>query len=368
MPESLARMHTHLLVRKDKLQETSIRQQADVPLAPGQVRVRIDLFALTSNNITYAAFGEAMRYWDFYPSGALGWGVIPVWGFGSVVQSDHPGVAVGERLYGYFPMADSVLLAPGRLSVAGFTDTSAHREPLARLYNHYVRCSSDPFYSADTEPVQALLRPLFTTAWLIDDFLAESDFFGARVLLLSSASSKTAYATAFALAQRVGIEVAGLTSAANRVFCEGLGCYTRVLTYEQLNQIGAPDLPCVFVDFAGNAELRRAVHTRQTGLRYSASIGGTHITHLGGARDLPGPKPVLFFAPAQAARRHAQWGGPGLEQRLLGGWRAFLSAATDRQRPWLVVQRHIGAPAVSAAYQAVLAGQGDPRVGHVLAL
>jgi hypothetical protein len=41
------------------------------------------------------------------------------------------------------------------------------------------RCSRDPFYTADSESVQALLRPLFITSWLIDDFLADNDFFGA---------------------------------------------------------------------------------------------------------------------------------------------------------------------------------------------
>ena len=288
-------MTTQLWVRKGHLHDTSLRQLPDGTLAQGQVRLRIERFALTSNNITYGAFGDAMHYWDFYPTGEDGWGIIPVWGFGTVVQSEHDGLAVGERIYGYFPMADTVVLSPGRLSETAFTDSSPHRTTLPRVYNQYLRCTSDPFYSPDTEAVQALLRPLFTTSWLIDDFLADNDFFGARVVVLSSASSKTAYGTAFALARRGGIEVVGLTSAANRSFCESLGCYARVLTYAQLAQIGPADLPCVYVDFAGNAELRRSLHSRLSGLRYSCSIGGTHVDQLGSAKDLPGPKPVLSF-------------------------------------------------------------------------
>ena len=31
-------------------------------LADGEVRLKIDRFALTANNITYAAFGDVMRY------------------------------------------------------------------------------------------------------------------------------------------------------------------------------------------------------------------------------------------------------------------------------------------------------------------
>ena len=94
--------HLEFFVRKDQLASTELREVDDAPLADGQVRVRVDRFALTANNITYAAFGEAMNYWGFYPAEG-GWGRIPVWGFGSVAQSSHPGVAVGERLYGYWP-------------------------------------------------------------------------------------------------------------------------------------------------------------------------------------------------------------------------------------------------------------------------
>ena len=87
---------TTLLVRQDQLGTTRIDTREPAPLADGQVRVRVDSFALTSNNITYAAFGDAMNYWQFFPTGEAGWGIVPVWGFGTVLQSLHPGVAVGE--------------------------------------------------------------------------------------------------------------------------------------------------------------------------------------------------------------------------------------------------------------------------------
>ncbi|MBI2772863.1 MAG: DUF2855 family protein [Burkholderiales bacterium] len=360
-------MSTTLLVRKDSLPTTQLVTETDKPLADGQVRVRIDTFALTSNNITYAAFGDAMSYWNFYPAAQEGWGIVPVWGFASVVQSLHPGVAVGERLYGYWPMADSAVLQPDRLSPAGFTDASAHRAGLPAVYNQYLRCSADPFYAADSESAQALLRPLFTTSWLIDDFMAENDFFGAKVMLLSSASSKTAYGTAFQLIQRPGIEVVGLTSAANRAFCEGLGCYSRVLSYEELEQVPA-DAACVYIDFAGNAGLRRQIHTRFANLKYSCSIGGTHVEQLGGAKDLPGPRATLFFAPAQGKKRGAEWGPQELKKRLLAGWNAFHARVVDARAPWLNVQAHHGPQAVQSAYAMVLAGKGDPRQGHMLSL
>ncbi|RYY58288.1 MAG: DUF2855 family protein, partial [Comamonadaceae bacterium] len=324
--------------------------------------------ALTANNITYAAFGDAMSYWQFFPSGEEGWGVVPVWGFGVVVQSLHPGVAVGERLYGYWPLASSAVLRPDRLTAAGFRDASPHRESLHAIYNQYQRTASDPLYTAASESEQALLRPLYTTSWLIDDFLADNAFFGARRVLLSSASSKTAYGTAHRLAQREGLEVVGLTSDANRAFCESLGCYTRVLGYGALDQVPAGE-PCVYVDFAGSVSLRRAVHERfGDALRHSSAVGGTHVSELGGGGGLPGPRPTLFFAPAQAKKRQADWGGQALQQKLVAGWREFLGAATGAAPPWLQVQVHRGAEAARAAYDQVLGGRGDPRVGHVLDL
>ena len=358
---------TTLQVRKDKLTETRLVTTEDAALAPGQVRVRVEHFALTSNNITYAAFGDAMSYWQFWPTGEDGWGIVPVWGFATVTQSLHPGVAVGERLYGYWPMASSAVLQPERLTEAGFTDAAPHRAGLHAVYNQLLRCNRDPFYTPGTEGPQALLRPLFVTSWLIDDFMADNDFFGANVMLLSSASSKTAYGTAFQLAQRPGIEVIGLTSPANQAFCESLGCYSRVLTYDQLDQVAA-DAACVYVDFAGNAGLRQQIHTRFGQLKYSCSIGGTHVEQLGGAKDLPGPRATLFFAPAQIKKRNADWGAAELGKRLVQAWQAFSGRATDAAAPWLVVQQHQGPQAVQAAYAQVLAGRGDPRTGHMLSL
>ncbi|OOG45014.1 DUF2855 family protein [Polaromonas sp. A23] len=358
---------TTLLVRTSDLASTRLQSAEDAPLADGQIRVRIESFALTSNNITYAAFGDAMNYWQFFPTGEEGWGTIPVWGFASVVQSLHPGVAVGERLYGYYPMASGAALTPARLNASGFYDGAPHRRELHAVYNQYLRCNADPFYTPQTEDIQALLRPLFITSFLIDDFLADNDFFGAKVMLLSSASSKTAYGTAFQLAQRPGIEVIGLTSPANVAFCESLGCYSRVLTYDQLDQISA-DAASIYVDFAGNAGLRHAIHSRFANLKYSCSIGGTHIAELGTARDLPGPRATLFFAPAQIKKRSADWGAEGLGQRLVQAWQAFSRRAMQEPAPWLLMQLHKGPEAVAAAYQHVLAGKGDPRTGHILKL
>ena len=123
-------MSTRLVVRRDDLHQTRWVDQPPVQLEDGSVRLRIDAFALTSNNTTYAVLGEAMNYWDFYPTGDTTTGCIPVWGFASVVESRCAGVDVGERFYGCWPIADEVVLQPLRVKAGGFFDGAEHRRHL----------------------------------------------------------------------------------------------------------------------------------------------------------------------------------------------------------------------------------------------
>ena len=139
--------------------------------------------------------------------------------------------------------------------------------------NKYLRCRTDALYDRSREAELALLRPLFITSFLIDDFLADNGFFGAATVLLSSASSKTAYGTAFCLAQRRGregaVKIVGLTSPQNVAFTEGLGCFDHVLAYDAIDSLPA-DVPSVYVDMSGSAGVRAAVHGHfGDALRYS---------------------------------------------------------------------------------------------------
>jgi hypothetical protein len=369
---------TDLLIAHADLAQTRLRTRDDVPLAPGQIRVRIDRLALTSNNVTYAGFGHAMHYWDFYPSGEEGWGIVPVWGFADVVQSLHPGVAVGERLYGFWPSSTHAVLTPDRLSAQRLTDAAPHRANLAVVYNQYFRTALDPLYRPDDEDVQVLLRPLFITSWLIADSLEDNAFYGARdgggqgdgraTVLLSSASSKTAYGTAWALGQIPGVEVIGLTSASNQPFCRSLGCYHRVLAYDALHELPA-DTPCIFVDFAGNGELRQAVHTRFAKLAHSMAIGSTHrgdVAPPGSGKSLPGPRMVFFFAPDQIRKRTQEWGAAQFGERMAAAWQAFSSRVVDAESPWLQVERSQGMAAMAQTWSQLAEGRSGPRVGHVV--
>jgi len=365
-------MATMFTVGRSDLRRAQWRDSAAVALAPGQARLRIGPFALTSNNVSYGAFGDAMHYWDFYPTGDPSSGCIPVWGFATVSESLVDGVDVGERFYGYWPMADEALVEPVRIVSEGFVDGAAHRRELPEVYNRYVRCSSDPAYRSDHEALIALLRPLFVTSFLIDDFLADQGFFGASTVLVSSASSKTAYGLGFCLALRRGTAAAptsiGLTSAANLAFTQRLGCYDRVARYDEIATLPT-DARAVYVDMSGDAALRAAIHERwRDALAYSCSVGGTHWEALGGGKGLPGPRPILFFAPAQIKKRVAEWGAIGLQERLASAWAAFIERVADAERPWLRVVAGHGREAVERTYSELLDGRVPADEGRVLAL
>ncbi len=351
--------------RKSDIADTKVvTTTLDAP-ASGEVLVRVAHFALTANNITYGVAGDTIGYWNFFP-GEGDYGCIPVWGFGVVEHSAHPDLSEGTRLYGYFPMATHVMLKPGDVEAFGFSDTVAHRSALPPIYNQYLITSADPGYNADKEAEQMLYRPLFTTSFLLDDFLAENDFFAASSILLTSASSKTSIGLAQLLSKRSGLTVIGLTSTGNVEFVEGLGCYDQTVSYQDIDSL--PLAPSVLVDMAGSGKVRAAVHTRLADqLAHSSAVGATHwqdATVGGGDQQIPGPVPTMFFAPSQAQRRIKELGRAGFESALASAWQSFLGAAED----WISVENHQGEADLKSVYQNFLDGKADPAKGYVMAL
>src|SRR6201981_3257931 len=253
---------TDFIVARHNLQDCKFIE-ARLPdanaLADETLLIKVDRFAFTANNSTYAALGDLLKYWQLFPAPGS-FGNIPVWGLGDVIASRHSGIVKGERLFGYFPMATHLVIEAADVSKRGLRDAAAHRQGVAPVYNAYARVGGDPAYVGRGGDHQALLRPLFMLSFLVDDFLAENDFFGAARVLLSSASSKTAFGLAHLLhPRRPSIRVIGLTSAANVEFVRSLGCYDEIVTYDRATSL-PPDSPVAFVDMAGNSELRAKLH------------------------------------------------------------------------------------------------------------
>jgi hypothetical protein len=358
---------TDFIVARNALQtcRTIVTELPDGDALPADaLLVKVDRFAFTANNITYALLGEQLKYWRLFPA-PDGFGIIPVWGVGDVIASRSPAVAAGERLFGYFPMATHLVIEGADVSRRGLRDAAAHRQGVAPVYNAYARVGDDPAFAGRQGDYQALLRPLFMLSFLVDDFLAEQEHFGAITVILSSASSKTAFGLAHLLhTQRQGIRVIGLTSPSNTAFVRALGCYDEVVTYDAIETLDAT-CRAAFVDMAGNAGLRAALH-RHFGdnLVYSGRVGLTHQDGSDDSAPLPGARPSWFFAPDQIRKRAKEWGPGGIETQLAAAWRDFAPQLDD----WLTITEGRGPEAVQRIYLDTLQGRIPPHEGHMLSM
>jgi Protein of unknown function (DUF2855) len=343
-----------------KVIETQLPDAAALP--DDALLVKVTRFAFTANNITYAVLGDQLKYWQLFPSPA-GFGNIPVWGFGEVVASKHPAVATGETLFGYFPMATHLIIEAADVSKRGLRDGAAHRQGVAPVYNAYARVSGDPAFEGRQGDYQALLRPLFMLSFLVDDFLAENEFYGATTVMLSSASSKTAFGLAHLLHGR-GIKVIGLTSPGNTAFVKSLGCYDDVLTYDGVSELPA-DKPVAFVDMAGNSSLREKLHGHfGDQMKYSGRIGLTHRSSSPHEPALPGARPTWFFAPDQIRKRAREWGPGGIDRRFGAAWSGFAPMLDQ----WMKVRESHGPASVQQGYLDTLNGRVPPDQGLILSL
>jgi len=347
-------------VARDDLTRTVLVDRPAPDPADGEAVLRVDRVGVTANNVTYAVLGDALRYWRFFPPEPHGLGpdhgLVPLWGFAEVVASRVTGVTAGQRLYGYLPPARHLVVRPGRLDPTGFRDVSEHRGELPSPYNAYRLTTGDEAYRADEEDLLILYRPLFFTSFMLADRLVDNDCHGASTVVLSSASSKTAYAAAFEL-RGSGPRLVGLTSPGNVAFTESLGCYDQVLPYSDVAALDR--VPTVYLDLSGVPATRAALRAHLGGrLVRDVAVGLTNQTPNADAAG------EVFFAPAQMRKRTVDWGRDGLDRRFADAWRRFATAVTG----WVDIRVGHGPDALRSAWLEVLAGRTPPRVGHVVQL
>jgi NADPH:quinone reductase-like Zn-dependent oxidoreductase len=335
-------------------------------LAENDVILKIDKFALTANNITYAIAGDTLGYWRFFPA-ENNWGRIPAMGFAEVIVSNCPNISVGERVWGFVPMASHVKIKVGKINNMSFSDISAHREGLSPLYSTFERVQNNPFYQPENEDYEMLVKGLFTTAWLIDDFMFDQHYFAAKQYLITSASSKTSIALAFAIKQRGEQQSIGITSKRNQQFVEQLGCYNQVICYDDILSLDN-NVPSILVDMAGSQTTLNTIHQHfQQQLRYSCRVGATHHSDLiadalNTDQHLPGAKPVFFFAPTQMKKRTIDWGVAKTMQQIGRGLLSYIEFC----RPNIHIKHSLGGTQIDTVYQQVLSGKADASVGHIL--
>lgn len=343
-------------------------------LAENELILKIDKFALTANNITYGMAGDTLGYWRFFPApiqlerqtteNESSWGRLPVMGYADVLVSNCDDIKVGERVWGFFPMANHVKILAGKITAMSFSDVSNHRSGLSPLYAVFDRVNKNPFYRHENEDYEILLRGLFTTSWLIDDFMFDHNYYGAEQYLITSASSKTSIALAFTIRERGERSTIGITSEGNRKFVESLGCYDKVVSYDEVNTLD-PNTPSILVDMAGSAKTLHDVHHHfQDQLRYSCRIGATHRDNLVTTEQLPGAKPTFFFAPTQLKKRTTDWGTGKMMKQMNGDLLRYIEFC----RKTITINHTNDNSKIDSVYQSVLAGTADASIGQIISL
>jgi len=356
-------------VRKDALTNAVVANADAGTLADGAVRLKVESFSVTANNITYAVVGDGFGYWNFFPpaSSEEGLGIVPMWGHAVVTQSNHADFAEGERIYGYLPMGSGLDVVPGNVSASSFMDMTDYRQPMSPIYNQYSRLAADPEHDPAKEAERMIFGPLFKTGFLIEYFMRNEGWFGGSSVILTSASSKTAMGLASVAKQNSpNVKRIGLTSPGNVEFVEGTGLYDEVLTYGEIGRL--PIAECASVDFAGNAEVLASLHNHLGDcLKYSCLVGATHIearSTFGGETALPGPKPTLFFAPDHAVAFFKEHGPAEGGKRVAGSWHGFLAAVEGS----VEIVKLAGLDAARETYLEMVGGHVDPAKGIVVEL
>jgi len=339
------------LVDRADLRRRVLRDaEPDGRLLDGDVRIRVDAFALTANNLTYAVTGDRFGYWRLFPADA-DWGRIPAWGVGTVERSECPDVGVGERFAGMVPMSTHFIAHP-RVNRDGFTDRATHRADVNPVYNRYVCVTG----RADTELERdAALRPVYILSFVLARHLRTSDWLGAARLLVTSASSKASLGLAHALSS-ADVSVVGLTSSRHVELVTATGLYDDIVAYDRIaTLLTAPT--SALIDVSGGAAVRHALR-QHLGRRL---IDTVHV----GQTDWDQPADELlgatggaapFSAPTAIQQLVGEWGPAEFARRLDADLRTF----TAHSRRWLDVEHRDGRTAMTGAFDDVADGAVPP--------
>ncbi|KAJ3348811.1 hypothetical protein HDU83_001013 [Entophlyctis luteolus] len=311
---------------------------------------------------------------------------MPVWGLGTVIQSNHDVVKAGSRIYGYFPAASHTDLVPDVVTPMRFTVRRPQLPADRAVYNVYEFCATDPLYNRETENELIVMRPLWMTSFLLSDYIDLNSSFGATTILVTSASSKTA----FCFAQLVSVlpasrrpRVVGLTSARNVPFVQSLKFYDEVIDYAAVSDhlsataVGAGG--AIIVDVAGDAKLTRRIIDAVGGADHVRKVVGVGFAHVdlgasaveaagssgkvkaGSGIGLAVDKEV-FFAPKWFIKRTGELGSQQFSKKIRAGWMLMMGSINK----WVNVHEVTTPAEFRQLYLDMLEGKSSPDVAYVV--
>ncbi len=384
--------------KRKRKKETVVLRDELPALKKGEVRISVDKFGLSTNNMFYAQMGEApfLKFFHVYPlEDHKDLVNVPAWGLGTIVETENPEFNVGERYRGFFHMTNVVQMKAKRSS-DGLVAIGGNRDKLNKAYNRFVRVSdgpTSPFTGVGSKPDLAMVAaPGALSGFVIYELLRMKDYYGGNSVVLTSASSKLSLATAVCLqeARTSGKvkKVVGYTSAANAEFVRSTGLFDDVLTYDQ-NLPSNKEFQFVMIDVAGDATI---FQRNKKQLKKTLAVGGTHsnakastFTAFGPsglAKMVSGmmapksvanwvdnkldPKLEMFFAPSVMATLVDEFGKEVFEKMGDAALNKFVVAAIDNG--WITVVRGEEPEAIQASYDRVFRGKLPPSEAVILSL
>lgn len=343
----------------------------DVPtntIGDGEVLVKIDRFAFTANNITYAVMGNQLRYWQFFTphdDQDQQWGIIPVWGFADVVESNNGDLPVGERLFGYFPPANDVVMTPSKVTTSNFIEASAHRTELPPGYNMYRRVNNEAGYDRANDNERMLLFVLHLTSFCLYDLLKSNDWYAAEQVVIISASSKTSTGLAYGLTDDDNApDIIGLTSERNIGMVNSINAYDSVMSYENLEQIDASK-PTVIIDMSANTDVLSRLHKHLgDNMRFTSNVGLTHWDEPRVFDGIIAERSQQFFAPGHVQQRLKDWGPEEFGKQSM----AYVMKSVAKSRSWLKIKEIDGIAGLAEVYGDVCDGNIAADEGLVVVM
>jgi hypothetical protein len=347
-----------LVFRRDDLSVSEVRSATAPELKPGEVSLAIEKFGMTTNNATYARFGDdvVIAFWNAFP-GPEGYGRVPVWGVATVEDSLHPDIEVGTRYFGFLPMGSHHVVAP-QLTPQGFFDATPVRDFLHPWYRTYQFLDGNE----GLDDRRTLLRPVYPASFNLADFVERKAAEGSRSVIVTGASSKVAIGLAEELvAREVEIETIGITAESHLGFVEDLGFYSSVVSYDDLATVTTAG-PTIFVDVTGSPKWRTDVCAQFADqLSATALVGFAHSDAAVLPPELAGPEPEVFFTPAIEMEAIANEGS-GYVDRYNKSEERFAREAGS----WLSIRHGQGPSQILAAFRALLSGAQSPSTGVIL--
>jgi len=354
-------------------------------LEQGQVLLKVEKFAFSQMALGYLMKGFTRTfsaYHNFYQYPEEGFYRSACWGYCTVVESMHPKVAVGTRLYGLVPPARYQVQVVGGTIPASRSGDPAKVElamtdvpfNLRRFQEMDVVCApSDTKAEEEVDGEAALLeewrlvlKEIYTMAFYMDEnLLVDTGMINS--VIISCASSKTALALAYCLRMRDMRYVVGLTSPEHLDFVKSTDLYHEVFTYDSVD-----DLPnsrtIVYMDFKCDGELRQKITLRMgTNLMYNMVLGPAVFQKR--MKDQVFEKrarEVLFDESSWRERRRmvAEVTKTGRNEKLRDSFPAFVR----KMREHVKLRRACGMDGFKAAYDSVYSNSAPPSAAYICSL